>query len=175
MKTGLRVKGNVVVRVLDEDGRVKVQPPAGRRSLFHTAKRRLMEQKFYHIFIWEWGVPIAGFLLSSVRYIRVGMGGTERSVKTDAGRNTAVVSMQEPDNGYPARKGTWDSGEKDIRIIYQATFPAGALNVKGINEVYLFGDNDSSDGCLVYARLRPVMNVTSGDTLQIVWEFTVNS
>jgi hypothetical protein len=81
--------------------------------------------------------------------------------------------MQILDDGYPALEWDAGAGEDDTTITYRATFPAGSLNVGGINEVCLLDSGDSRADCLAYARFSPAVDVNSGDTLQIVWEITV--
>jgi hypothetical protein len=126
-----------------------------------------MEQRFHHIVTREWGVLIAGALLSPEGYIRVGM---ERGMKTDA----AGVYTQSLDNGYPALERNRGYHEGTATIIYRATFPAGSLSVKSINEARLL-DDDSSDRYLASVRFRPAVDVMLDDTLQIEWEITINN
>jgi hypothetical protein len=76
------------------------------------------------------------------------------------------------DSGYPALKAAWGS-TGDTTITYRATFAAGALNANGINEACLLNGNGTSANCLAYAQISPAVNVTSSDTLQILWEITI--
>jgi hypothetical protein len=80
--------------------------------------------------------------------------------------------MKALDTGYPALQAVWGS-TGDTTITYRATFAAGALNANGINEACLLNGNDSSAQCLAYAQITPAVNVTSSDTLQILWEITI--
>jgi hypothetical protein len=80
--------------------------------------------------------------------------------------------MKALDSGYPALKAAWGS-TGDTTITYRATFAAGALNANGVNEACLLNGNDAGAVCLAYAQITPVVNVTTADTLQILWEITI--
>jgi hypothetical protein len=80
--------------------------------------------------------------------------------------------MKALDSGYPALKAAWGSAG-DTTVTYRATFAAGALNANGINEACLLNGNSGSANCLAYAQISPAVNVTSSDTLQILWEITI--
>jgi hypothetical protein len=80
--------------------------------------------------------------------------------------------MQALDGGYPVLKGSWGNSE-DTTVIYRATFAAGALNANGINEACLLNGNGAAANCLAYAQINPSVNVTSSDTLQVLWEITI--
>jgi hypothetical protein len=77
-----------------------------------------------------------------------------------------------PDAGYPALKAAWGN-TGDTTATYRATFAAGLLNANGINEACLLNGNGGSANCLAYAQIAPAVNVTSSDTLQILWEITI--
>jgi hypothetical protein len=76
------------------------------------------------------------------------------------------------DSGYPAMKAAWGS-TGDTTITYRATFAAGSLAANSINETCLLNGNSGTANCLAYAQISPVVNVTSSDTLQILWEITI--
>jgi hypothetical protein len=76
------------------------------------------------------------------------------------------------DSGYPALKAGWGS-TGDTTINYRTTFAAGELSANGINEACLLNGNGSSANCLAYAQISPAVNVTTSDTLQILWEITI--
>jgi hypothetical protein len=180
MKDRLRVKGLVTVRVLDREGNVKRRPPDWFRRLFRIPGRA-MEQRFHNIVTREGDALIADALLaspnkakvtSSSGYIQVGTGWTGNSTKTNTRCNTATGSMKALDSGYPALKAAWGS-TGDTTVTYRATFAAGALNANGINEACLLNGNSGSSNCLAYAQITPAVNVTSSDTLQILWEITI--
>jgi hypothetical protein len=76
------------------------------------------------------------------------------------------------DSGYPALKAAWGS-TGDTTLTYRATFAAGTLNANGINEACLLNDNSTSAISLAYAQISPSVNVTTSDTLQILWEITI--
>ncbi|GHU14358.1 hypothetical protein FACS1894161_4980 [Spirochaetia bacterium] len=76
------------------------------------------------------------------------------------------------DSGYPALKAEWGN-TGDTTVIYRATFSTGTLNTNGINEACLLNGNGESANCLAYAQINPSVNVTSSDTLQVLWEITI--
>jgi hypothetical protein len=80
--------------------------------------------------------------------------------------------MRALDGGYPVLKAAWGN-TGDTTVTYRATFAAGALNANGINEVCLLNGNDTAANCLAYAQINPSVNVTSNDTLQVLWEITI--
>jgi hypothetical protein len=80
--------------------------------------------------------------------------------------------MKALDLGYPKRKAAWGSAG-DTTVIYRASFAAGALNANGINEACLLNGDGSGANCLAYAQISPAVNVTTADTLQILWEITI--
>ena len=180
MRDRIKIKGLVTVRVLDRDGNVKRRVPLWFGRLLGL-RGRLMEQKFHNIVTREGDALIADALLaspaktkvtSSSGYIQVGTGWTGNSTKTNARCNTATGSMKLLDSGYPALKAAWGSSG-DTTISYRATFAAGALAANGINEACLLNGNSSTANCLAYAQITPAVNVTSSDTLQILWEITI--
>jgi hypothetical protein len=180
MKDRLRVKGAVTVRVLDRDGNVKRRPQTWFRRLLRIPGR-LMEQRFHNIVTRQGDALIADALLaaptkakvsSAAGYIQAGTGWTGNSVKTNARCNTPTGAMKALDSGYPVLKAAWGS-TGDTTITYRATFAAGALNANGVNEACLLNGNDASAVCLAYAQITPVVNVTTADTLQILWEITI--
>ena len=180
MKDKIRVKGLVTVRVLDRDGKVKRRAPGWFRRLIHIPGK-LCEQKFHNIVTREGDALIADALLaspaktkvsSSSGYIQVGTGWTGNSTKTNTRCNTSTGSMKLLDSGYPALKAAWGN-TGDTTVTYRATFAAGALNANGINEACLLNGNGTSANCLAYAQITPSVNVTTADTLQILWEITI--
>jgi hypothetical protein len=80
--------------------------------------------------------------------------------------------MKALDANYPALTAVWGN-TGDTTLSYRATFSAGSLNVNGINEACLLNGNTSSANCLAYAQISPSVNVTSSDTLQVLWEITI--
>jgi hypothetical protein len=140
-----------------------------------------MEQRYHNIVTREGDALIVDALLASPTktkvtsasgYIQVGTGWTGNSTKTNTRCNTATGSMKALDSGYPVLKTAWGS-TGDTTITYRATFAAGALNANGINEACLLNGNSGSANCLAYAQITPAVNVTSSDTLQILWEITI--
>ena len=116
--------------------------------------------------------PAKTKVTSSSGFIQVGTGWTGNSTKTNTRCNTPTGSMKALDAGYPALKAAWGS-IGDTTLTYRATFAAGALNVNGINEACLLNGNGSGANCLAYAQITPSVNVTSSDTLQVLWEITI--
>jgi hypothetical protein len=180
MRDRIRINGLVTVRILDKDGKVKRRPPSWFRRLFHIPGR-LMEQKFHNIVTREGDAMIADALLgtptktkitSSTGYIQVGTGWTGNSAKTNTRCNTPTGSMKLLDANYPALKADWGN-TGDTTMTYRATFAVGSLNTNGINEACLLNGNSGSANCLAYAQITPAVNVTSADTLQILWEITI--
>ena len=179
MKDRIKIKGLVTVRVLDRDGNVKRRAPGWFGRLFKL-QGRPMEQKYHNIVTREGDALIADALLasptktkvtSSSGYIQVGTGWTGNSTKTNTRCNTSTGSMKALDSGYPVLKAAWGS-TGDTTITYRATFAAGLLAANGINEACLLNGNSGTANCLAYAQISPAVNVTSSDTLQILWEIT---
>jgi hypothetical protein len=180
MKEKIRVQGKVTVRVLDKNGNLKRKAPGWFARLFGIPGR-LMVFTHHNIVTREGDALIADALLSvpakpkvtsASGFIQVGTGWTGNSTKANTRCNTAVGSMKALDNGYPALNAAWGS-VGDTTVTYRATYAAGDLNVNGINEACLLNGNSSSANCLAYAQITPSVNVTTSDTLQILWEITI--
>jgi hypothetical protein len=116
--------------------------------------------------------PTKPKVTSSSGFIQIGTGWTGNSVKNNTRCNSATGSMKALDTGYPALKAAWGS-TGDTTLTYRATFAAGALNANGINEACLLNGNAAGSNCLAYAQISPTVNVTSSDTLQVLWEITI--
>ncbi len=180
MKDKIRIRGLVTVQVLDKDGNVKQVKPSFFRRVFHVQGRKMIT--CHHNIVTRQGdALIADALLASPAkakvssasgYIQVGTGWTGNSAKTNTRCNTATGSMKALDANYPALKAAWGS-TGDTTVTYRATFAAGALNANGINEACLLNGNGTSANCLAYAQITPAVNVTTSDTLQILWEITI--
>jgi len=180
MKDRIRIKGNVTVQVFDQHGKLKRQSPGLLRRLFGL-QGKLMVFEFHNIVTREGDALIADALLasptrtkvtSSNGFIQVGTGWTGNSTKTNTRCNTSTGSMRTLDSGYPALKAAWGNSG-DTTVTYRATFAAGTLNANGINEACLLNGNAAGSNCLAYAQINPSVNVTSADTLQILWEITI--
>jgi hypothetical protein len=180
MKDRIRIKGMVTVQVLDCHGKVKRRSPGFLRRLFGLPGKFAI-QEFHNIVTREGDALIADALLaaptkqkvtSATGFIQIGTGWTGNSTKTNTRCNVATGSMKALDAGYPALKAAWGS-TGDTTLIYRATFAAGSLNANGINEACLLNGNASGSNCLAYAQINPTVNVTSSDTLQILWEITI--
>ena len=180
MKDKIRIKGMVTVKVLDKEGNVKRFKPGYFRR-FLGIQGRMMIYRHHNIVTREGDALIADALLvapnkskvtSATGYIQVGTGWTGNSTKTNTRCNTPTGSMMSLDIGYPALNATWGNAG-DTTVAYRATFAAGSLNAIGINEACLLNGNDGSANCLAYAQITPVVNVTSSDTLQVLWEITI--
>ena len=180
MKDRIRIKGNVTVQVFDHNGKLKRQSSGFLRRLLGL-QGKLMVFEFHNIVTREGDALIADALLaspartkvtSSNGFIQVGTGWTGNSTKTNTRCNTSTGSMRTLDSGYPALKAAWGSSG-DTTVTYRATFAAGTLNANGINEACLLNGNAAGSNCLAYAQINPSVNVTSSDTLQILWEITI--
>jgi hypothetical protein len=180
MKDKIRIRGRVTVQVFDCNGKLKRHRPGFLRRLLGL-QGVLMVHEFHNIVTREGDALIADALLasptrtkvtSSNGYIQVGTGWTGNSTKNNTRCNTASGSMMALDSGYPALKATWGS-TGDTTVTYRVTFAAGALNANGINEACLLNGNTTTANCLAYAQITPSVNVTSSDTLQILWEITI--
>jgi len=176
----IKIKGKVTVQVFDCNGKIKRHSPNFLRKLFGL-QGKFMVQEFHNIVTREGDALIADALLasptrtkviSSTGFIQIGTGWTGNSTKTNTRCNTATGSMRALDSGFPALKAAWGS-TGDTTVTYRATFAAGALNANGINEACLLNGNGTSANCLAYAQITPSVNVTSSDTLQVLWEITI--
>jgi hypothetical protein len=116
--------------------------------------------------------PAKAKVASGSGFIQAGTGWTGNSVKTNAGCNTPAGSAEALDDGYPALKAAWGSAG-DTTVCYRASFEAGKLSANGINEAALLNGNSGAAACLAYAQISPAVNVSSADTLQVVWEITI--
>jgi hypothetical protein len=170
----------VTVQVFDQNGKLKRQSPGFFRRLFGL-RGKFMVNEYHNIVTREGDALIADALLvqptktkisSSNGYIQVGTGWTGNSTKTNTRCNTPSGSMKALDANYPALTAGWGN-VGDTTVNYRATFAAGNLNANGINEACLLNGNASSAQCLAYAQINPSVNVTTSDTLQIVWEITI--
>jgi hypothetical protein len=180
MKDSIKIRGRVTVQVLDGNGNVKRKKPNFIQWLFGLPGS-LMVFIHHNIVTREGDALIADALLasptrtkvtSSTGFIQVGTGWTGNSVKTNTRCNTPTESMRALDSGYPALKAAWGSSG-DTTVTYRATFSSGVLNANGINEACLLNGNVAASNCLAYAQITPSVNVTSSDTLQVLWEITI--
>jgi hypothetical protein len=176
----IKIKGKVTVQVLDCNGNVKRKKPNLFQRLFGL-QGSLMVQVFHNIVTREGDALIADALLASptrtkvtstTGFIQVGTGWTGNSTKTNTRCNTATGAMRNLDSGFPALKASWGNSG-DTTVTYRATFAAGLLNANGINEACLLNGNVTTSNCLAYAQITPSVNVTSANTLQILWEITI--
>jgi hypothetical protein len=180
MRDKIRIKGKVTIQVFDEHGKLKRHSPGLLRRLLGL-QGKFMIQEFHNIVTREGDAMIADALLetptrtkvtSSSGYIQVGTGWTGNGTKTNTRCNAATGSMKALDNNYPALTASWGN-TGDTTLTYRATFAAGNLNASGINEACLLNGNGSAANCLAYAQINPSVNVTSSDTLQVLWEITI--
>ncbi len=180
MKERIRINGKITVQVFDCNGKLKRRSPGLLRRILGLPGR-YMVQEFHNIVTREGDALIADGLLaaptktkvtSSNGYIQVGTGWTGNSTKTNTRCNTPTGSMKALDANYPALTAAWGN-VGDTTLTYRATFAAGSLNANGINEACLLNGNDGSANCLAYGQLTPSVNVTSADTLQVLWEITI--
>jgi hypothetical protein len=176
----MRICGRVTVQVFDEHGKIKRRSPGFFRRLFGL-QGALIVHEFHNIVTREGDALIADALLatptkpkvlSSSGFIQVGTGWTGNSAKTNTRCNVPVGSMKALDANYPVKKAAWGA-TGDTTVIYRATFGAGSLNANSINEVCLLNGNGTTANCLAYAQMTPAANVTTSDTLQVIWEITI--
>jgi hypothetical protein len=180
MKDRIKIKGQVTIQVFDGHGKLKRRNPGLLRRLFGLSGQ-FMIQELHNIVTREGDALIADALLaspakskvtSSSGFIQVGTGWTGNSTKTNTRCNTATGNMNALDSNYPALKAAWGS-TGDTTVTYRATFAAGSLNTNGINEACLLNGSGLTANCLAYAQITPSVNVTSSDTLQVLWEITI--
>jgi len=180
MREKIKIKGKVTVQVFDCNGKLKRHNPGFFRRLFGLPGK-IMAQEFHNIVTREGDALIADALLaapartkvtSSNGYMQVGTGWTGNSAKTNTRCNTPTGTMRLLDSGYPMLKAVWGS-TGDTTVTYRATFAAGTLSANGISEACLLNGNSGSANCLAYAQITPSVNVTSSDTLQVLWEITI--
>lgn len=181
--------GCILVRILDKTGQIKRRAPPGYSrlgwDLWQTAVGRclkkllvffgskpwpdqFMEDVFFHVITWEWS-DLAGNLLGDVdHYIQVGTGGDEGGILAYRAqlRCKKPVGVRKMDKGYP----DWNMDPENGTIVYSATFPAGSIKNKSINEVCLYNGDDPVNSGLVYGQLIPGVSLGRGDTLQVLVE-----
>jgi len=180
MKDRIRVKGMVTVQVFDEHGKIKRRSPGFFRRLFGL-RGKIMVNEYHNIVTREGDALIADALLvsptrtkvsSASGFIQVGTGWTGNSTKSNTRCNNPTGDCKALDNGYPVLNGAFGNSG-DTTVVYRATFGAGLLNANGINETCLLNGNGNGANCLAYAQVYPSANVTTSDTIQIVWEITI--
>ena len=179
MRDKIRIKGMVTVQVFDEHGKLKRKRPGAIRRLFGWPGQ-VMRFRHHNIVTREGDALIADALLatptrtkvtSASGFIQVGTGWSGNSVKSNTRCNTPT-GMRALDSGFPALNAAWGNSG-DNTVTYRATFAAGSLNANGINEACLLNGNGTGANCLAYAQITPVANVTTTDTLQVIWEITI--
>jgi hypothetical protein len=180
MKDKIKIKGQVTVQVLDNNGNLKRHKPGFFRRMLGIQGRQ-MAFRHHNIVTREGDALIADALLASPArtkvtstsgFIQVGTGWTGNSTKSNTRCNTPSGTMKTLDSGYPALKAAWGN-TGDTTVTYRATFDVGSLNVNGINEACLLNGNTAAANCLAYAQITPSVNVTASDTLQVLWEITI--
>ena len=180
MKDRIKVKGKVTVQVFDSNGKLKRRSPGLLRRILGLQGRYMVDE-YHNIVTREGDALIADALLVSPTktkvssengYIQVGTGWTGNSTKSNRRCNTPTGDSKALDNGYPVLNGAFGNNG-DTTVVYRATFGAGLLNANGINETCLLNGNTNGANCLAYAQVYPSANVTTSDTLQIVWEITI--
>ena len=180
MKDRIRIRGNVTIQVFDKFGKLKRRSPGFFRRLFGLRGKIVFQEK-HNIVTREGDALIADALLpaptrtkvsSANGYIQVGTGWTGNGTKNNKRCNTPTGAMKALDANYPALIDAWGEAGDNV-LTYRATFAAGNLNANGINEACLLNGNGSTANCFAYAQISPAVNVTSSDTLQIMWEITI--
>jgi len=184
----IKIKGRVTVQVFDGYGKLKRRKRGFLRRLFGLAGG-LMVCEFHNIVTRGGDALIADALLAvplrrkvagDDGFIQVGTGWSGENVKENSGCNAPTGYAQKLDGGFPALKEAWGGGGdaggnagESTTVVYRATFNAGALDAQGINEACLLNGSGGDADCLAYARITPDVNVTSADTLQVLWEITI--
>ncbi|MDR0908729.1 MAG: hypothetical protein LBM77_03085 [Spirochaetaceae bacterium] len=180
MKDKLKVKGMVTVSVFDSNGNIKRRAPNWLQRIFGLPGS-VMVRKHHNIVTREGDALIADALLGTptkakvagtTGYMQVGNGWTGTDTKNTKRCVKPTGSMKVLDSGYPQKKAAWGS-TGDTTVVYRTTFAAGNLNANGINECCLLNGNAAASNALAYAQVTPSVNVTTSDTLQIVWELTI--
>jgi hypothetical protein len=180
MKDRIKIRGKVTIQVFDKHGKVKRRSP-GMLGRLLGLRGQFMVQEFHNIVTREGDALIADALLASPTkpkvsslsgFIQVGTGWTGNSAKTNTRCNTPTGDMKMLDANYPALNAAWGN-TGDTTVTYRATFATGTLNANGINEACLLNGDGNEANCLAYAQITPAVNVTSSDTLQILWEITI--
>jgi hypothetical protein len=132
----------------------------------------LMEKRYYHAVTRDWSYLFSDVLLNAEQYIQVGTGGERGGVPA----YRADLRCRKPagervlDMGFPDCE--WNTDTAGGMLFYGATFPAGALKGKTINEVCICAGNEPGSACLAYGRLAPGVTLRRGDVLQIRAELT---
>lgn len=149
------MKGVVTVRVLD----------------------RNMEQKVYCTTTFDWAGLLDGIDPQSAGYIQVGTGWTGPQDPPYTGCTSPAGSMGALDGGYPMGEKAWSNGDTTMSIIYQATFPPGAVNDGStevlVNEACLLNITNDVEHCVAYARIEPAITVWNTDIMRVRWELPV--
>jgi hypothetical protein len=193
VKENMWINGCVEVRILDKSGKVKRHPPPGysrwRWDLWQTGIGRclkkllvfsgsepwpevLREKRYYQVVTWDWSYLFSDVLLNTEQFIEVGTGGERGrtpAYRTDL-RCRRPAGLRGLDKGYPDCE--WNTDGAGGTIMYGATFPAGALRGKTINEVCISAGNDRGSACLAYGRLLPGVALRRGEALQVRVELT---
>jgi hypothetical protein len=173
-KAGL--KGKVTVTVYAPDGSVKRRAPRWYQCLLGLPGSPMIVVN--HNIVTDQGDALIADLLatSPARQkvdntngrMTVGTGWTGTTPKQNTACNTATGSAEALDATYPKLKGSWGAANDNVTQ-YQATWEAGDLNATGIDEVALH--NTTVDN-LAYAQINPAVDVTTADTLTVLWEIT---
>ena len=104
-------------------------------------------------------------------FLVLGTGFSGVNIKNNSWVNTQVGDPQPLDVTFPKVKGTWGGTNGNITQ-YQFTFPQGSLNISGINEAVIVSAilQGPTTSCLAYAQISPVVNMSSSDSLVVLWE-----
>ena len=173
-KAGLT--GKVTVTVYGPDGGVKRWAPRWWQRLLRLPGSPMIVTN--HNIVTDQGDALVADLLATTPArqkvdntngrMTVGTGWTGSTPKANTACNTATGSAEALDATYPKVKGAFGAANDNVTQ-YQATWEAGDLNTTGIDEVALH--NTTVDN-LAYAQINPAVDVTSADTLTVLWEIT---
>ena len=178
MRERMKTKGRITVRVFGPDGNIKRKKPGMVRKLLKLPGKAM--ESVHHNIITSRGDALLAdwvsrrnsrsFVDGTNGYIEVGTGWSGNSPKNNTGCNTPTGSRRILDENYPKVQADYGSSNDNI-VNYRATFTAGSLNASGIDETALLNSSSGGD-CLAYAQITPEVNVTTNDSLQILWEIT---
>jgi hypothetical protein len=159
LKDKIKARGAVTLRVLDKSGRVK------KRQIWHnvitSGGDALMADALLETPAMARVTPAGGGC------VQVGTGWTGKNAKA-AVRCNAPAGTADLEAGCPKLK-----AGSNAALIYKATFQAGGLDAEDINEAALMNSKATDAVCMAYAEIKPPVDVTPADTLQIIWEVTI--
>lgn len=164
MKSIVKPTGKLRIRVIDSEGNLKQEV---------LTSNVVTDSGDAYIADLLSSSPVRTKITTGSCYIPVGTGWTGTTPKANTWVNTQVGSSQAVDATYPKLKGAWGTVDDNV-LQFQVTYLPGSLNVIGINEAAItsHASNVAANSILSYAQITPAVNVSSTDTLVILWEVT---